>query len=158
VVEPILKRQAIAPTSLPAMVEVANPYPIWWRGIPTPPPAAWVYTFEEFTGADSADEWALAAAIFIAQVRRRTSHGPTFKELFTQLLPDTNGLPGPFPDRMELPDRQRAISGFRIFTAIEWRHRGMIGWEIHIARSLRVGREFPKKAREHQQLGSSDDS
>lgn len=32
------------------MVDVAvDPYPIWWRGISVPPPAQWVYLFEEFT-------------------------------------------------------------------------------------------------------------
>ena len=25
-----------------------DPYPIWWRGTGTPPPATWAYTFEEF--------------------------------------------------------------------------------------------------------------
>jgi hypothetical protein len=128
-----------------------NPYPIWWRGMSASPPASWKYLFEEFTGEDSASEWALAAAIVIAEARARTSHGPTFSELFIRLLPDTNGLPGPFPDGMEYSKRQLAIWSFRLHTAIEWRRRAMIEWSEGVERSLQVGRRFSRTSREHQQ-------
>lgn len=137
------------------MVEAApNPHPRWWRGISTPPPAAWAYMFEEFTGDDSVDEWALAAAIAIVNVHQRGSQGPTFRELFTRLLPDTNGLPGPFPHPMSYYDRRRVISRFRIYTALQWRRRGMIDWEIGVPRSLRVGRAFRELSRERRKLGA----
>ena len=127
-----------------------DPNPIWWRGIATPPPAAWAYVFENFTGEDTAEEWALSAAIFVAQTRRRTGHGPTFSELFAHLLPDTSGLPAPFPDGLEFIERRRAISRFRGHAATEWRRRGMISWDTHVTRSLRVGRAFRERSRRRQ--------
>ncbi|MBW9093037.1 hypothetical protein JNB62_05025 [Microbacterium jejuense] len=133
----------------------AEPFPIWWRGITAPPPSAWQIMFSEFTGEDTADEWALAAAVFIAQTRRRTSHGPTFAELFTHLLPDTDGIPGPFPDGLNHHERRRAVTGFRGHVAIEWRRRGMISWDKDVTRSLRVGREFRSRSRRRQQDGGA---
>jgi hypothetical protein len=133
------------------MVDVAvDPYPIWWRGISAPPPAQWVYLFEEFTGDDTADEWALSAAIFIAQTRRRTGAGPTFSELFAHLLPDSNGLPGPFPPGLDFFARRRAVTGFRGHVTIEWRRRALISWDKDVTRSLRVGRQFRERSRQRQ--------
>lgn len=125
-------------------------YPIWWRGIDAPPPAAWTYMFEHFTGDDTAEEWALAAAIFIAQTRRRTTFGPTFSELFTQLLPESNGLPGAFPNGLEFIERRRAAAGFRGHVTIEWRRRGLISFEKGVTRSLRVGPVFRERSRRRQ--------
>ena len=124
--------------------------PPWWRGISSPPPAAWAYTFEELTGEDTADHWALAAAIFVAQTRRRTTHGPTFSELFAYLLPESGGLPGAFPQELDYFARCRAIHGFRGSAAIEWRRRRMIDWDRNVLRSLRVGRGFREQSRARQ--------
>lgn len=88
--------ERLACATAKAMAEMYEAYPIWWRGVSAPPPAAWAYTFETFTGEETAGEWALAAAVFIAQTRRRTGAGPTFAELFAHLLPDTGGLPARF--------------------------------------------------------------
>lgn len=132
-------------------------YPIWWRGIESSPPTEWVYTFEAFTGEDTADEWALAAAIFIAQTRRRTHEGPTFVELFTHLLPDADGLPGPLPGHLEPAECRLAISGFRGHATIEWRRRGIISFDKGVARSLRVGREFRRRSRLRQQELAGND-
>lgn len=126
-------------------------YPIWWRGVDAPPPAEWAYLFDAFTGDETAEEWALSAAIYVAQVRRRTGAGPTYSELFAFLLPDTSGLPGPFPVDLEPEERRRAISGFRGHVAIEWRRRGMINFDKGVKRSLRVGREFRERSRQRQQ-------
>lgn len=115
-----------------------------------PPPAEWVYVFEDFTGDDTAGPWALAAGIFVAQTRRRTGRGPTFAELFTHLLPDTSGLPGSFPESLEFVERRRAISSFRGHVAIDWRRRNMINWEKDVTRSLRVGRAFRELSRTRQ--------
>lgn len=124
--------------------------PIWWRGTLTPPPAAWAYVFEEFTGEDTAEQWALAAGIYVAQYRRRAGVGPMFSELFTHLLPETSGLPGSFPEGLEFFERRRVISSFRGHVAIEWRRRQMIGWDRNVTRSLRVGREFRAQSRRRQ--------
>ena len=133
------------------MVEMPESYPIWWQEIDSPPPAEWVFMFEDFTGDDTAEQWALAAAIFIAQTRRRTTAGPTFAELFTHLLPDTDGLPVPLPRNLDFMQRRRAVAGFRGHAAIEWRRRGMISFDNGVMRSLRVGREFRERSRRRQQ-------
>jgi len=125
-------------------------YPIWWRDIDTPPPAAWTYMFECFTDDYAGDEWALAAAIFIAQTRRRTTLGPTFAELFTYLLPDLNGLPGPFPVGLDFTERRRAVASFRGHVTIDWRRRGLISFDRGVTRSLRVGRAFRERSRRRQ--------
>lgn len=134
-----------------AMAEMHEAYPIWWRGADAHPPAEWAYMFDAFTGDETAEEWALAAAIYVAQVRRRTGAGPTYSELFTFLLPDTSGLPGPFPSGLEPDERRRVISAFRGHVAIEWRRRGMISSDKGVKRSLRVGREFRERSRQRQQ-------
>lgn len=125
-------------------------YPVWWKDIEQPPPVEWVYMFDAFTDEDTAEEWALAAAIFIAQTRRRTGAGPTFAELFVHLLPDTNGLPSLLPDGLDFMERRRVVAGFRGFAAIEWRRRGMISFDKGVMRSLRVGREFRARSRRRQ--------
>jgi len=115
-----------------------------------PPPAQWTYVFEQLTGDDSAEEWALAAAIFIAQTRRRLGRGPTFAELFAHLLPDADGLPAPFPEGLTYRERHLAVAGFRGHATIEWRRRGMISWETSVTRSLRVGRAFRERSKQRQ--------
>lgn len=132
-------------------VEMRESYPVWWRDIEEPPPAEWVYVFEDFTGDDTAEQWGLAAAVFIAQTRRRTALGPTYAELFRHLLPDTEGVPGSLPRSFDSNERSRAIAGFRRHVAIEWRRRGMINFDIRVTRSLRVGREFRGQSRRRQQ-------
>jgi len=116
-----------------------------------PPPAPWTYTFELFTGQDTADEWALAAAIFIAQYRRRHSCGPTFRELFLHLLPDGIGLPSPLPPMWDEADRRRALYGFRRHVTVDWRRRGYIGFGKQVVRSLRVGPEFRERSKSLRQ-------
>lgn len=141
---------ARAATVIVTHAMTSESYPIWWRGIDAPPPAAWTYMFEDFTGEDTADDWALAAAIFIAQTRRRSGTGPTYAELFRHLLPDSSGLPGPFPEGLESVERRRAISGFRGHVAIEWRRRGLIAFDRGVTRSLRVGPVFRERSRDRQ--------
>jgi hypothetical protein len=126
---------------------IVNPRPIWWRAVPDPPPAAWTMMFHFFTDGDTVDEWGLAAAIFIARVRRRTGRGPTFSELFGYLLPDTSGLPSPFPDGYSYMERRRLAGEFRLSAAIEWKRRGWISWEPGVTSSLRVGRVFREHSR-----------
>lgn len=133
------------------MAEMYDSDPIWWRGIAAPPPTEWIYAFDDFTGEETAEEWALAAAIFIAQIRRRTGTGPTFSELFALLLPDSAGLPGQLPQALGPNERRLAISGFRWHVAIEWRRRCMISFDKDVTRSLRVGREFRRRSRLRQQ-------
>lgn len=134
-------------TAIVMVIVVTNIWASWWRGVSHPPPSAWRYVFEEFTGDGTADEWALAAAIFIARYRRRHSQGPTFREVFEHLLPDTEGVPSRLPSDWDVLDRRRANSGFRKHVAIEWRRRGYIGFDRHVTRSLRVGPRFREQSR-----------
>lgn len=150
-------------TAIVTVIVVTKPSTSWWRGVGHPPPAAWCYTFEEFTNDDTADEWALAAAIYIAQHRRRHSQGPTFRELFEHLLPDTGGIPSRLPADWDTLDRRRGSNGFRRHVAIEWRRRGFISYDKHVTRSLRVGPRFREQsralnARPHEHENASDGS
>lgn len=130
------------------MVIVANmPWATWWRGGSYPPPTAWSYSFEEFTSDETADEWALAAGIFVAQYRRRHAQGPTFRELFEHLLPDTGGIPSRLPADWDALERRRRSNDFRRHVAIEWRRRGYIGYDKQVTRSLRVGPRFREQSR-----------
>jgi hypothetical protein len=130
------------------------PY-LWWPLAEPNPPASWAYVFEELTSEETADQWGLAAAIFIAQTRHRTGQGPTFLELFLHLLPDLNGLPADFPSDIEYLDRRRVVQAFRGHAAIEWRRRGLISWERNVMRSLRVGRAFREQSRQRRVLRAS---
>lgn len=143
--------KARAATANVTATMASDSYPIWWRGPDVPPPAEWTYMFESFTGDDTGDEWALAAAIFIAQTRRRNGLGPTFAELFTHLMPESRGLPAPFPPGMEFIERRRAVTAFRGHVTIDWRRRGLISFDKDVTRSLRVGRAFRERSR-HRQL------
>lgn len=139
--------EARAATANVIAAMASDSYPIWWRGIDVPPPAEWAYMFEAFTSDDAGDEWALAAAVFIAQTRRHTGHGPTFAELFAHLMPEGNGLPSPFPLELEFVERRRAVTGFRGHVTIDWRRRGLINFDKGVTRSLRVGRIFRERSR-----------
>jgi hypothetical protein len=119
----------------------------WWRSAEHTPPAAWQYMFEEFTNDYTADEWALAAAIFVAQYRRRHSRGPTFRELFAHLLPDTAGVPSILPAQWDASARRHATTAFRGTVVIEWRRRGFVSFDRHVPRSLRVGPSFRAQSR-----------
>lgn len=94
----------------------------------------------------------------MAQYRRRHSRGPTCRELFTHLLPDSEGIPSPLPDSWDTSDRRLAVSDFRDHAALEWRRRGYIGFDKQVSRSLRVGarfRELSKRLQVTQKLQQS---
>lgn len=134
---------------------VSNTRPIWWRAVEAPPPDIWLDTFEDFTGEDTADQWGLGAAIFIAQTRRRTGSGPTFSEMFKAILIDTDGVPSRLPETIEPVPRRKLIGDFRICVAIDWKRRGWVSWNPNVPRSLRVGRAFRELSHLHK---SSRDS
>ena len=127
-----------------------NTRPIWWRAVEAPPPGTWVDAFEDFTGQESADQWGLGAAIFIAQTRRRTGTGPTFSEMFKEILIDTNGVPSELPESIEFLHRRELISDFRTYVAIDWKRRGWVSWNPNVPRSLRVGRAFRELSHLHK--------
>ncbi|RKR74762.1 hypothetical protein [Frondihabitans australicus] len=114
----------------------------WWIDGATPPPASWAYVVEELTHPDHVREWGIAVGAFVARYRRLYTLGPTFREMFQELLPDTGGLPGDFPDELEPDQRAEAASRFRMHVANVWRHEGMIGWRDGHAHTLRTGTQF----------------
>lgn len=120
--------------------------PIWWRVVHRTPPIAWVETFNDFTGENTADAWGLAAAIYVSRTRRRTGRGPTFGELFLELLPDGRGLPSTLTGLTFL-ERRQVFHDFRLHIMIEWRRRGWVQWDHGVERSLRTGRTFRETSR-----------
>lgn len=121
--------------------------PIWWRVGSEVPPTTWLDMFEAFTGEATADEWGLAAGIFVSRTRRRTGRGPTFSELFQELLPDGHGLPSRLTD-LTFAERSQVVQEFRLHVMIEWRRRGWVNWDHGVERSLRTGRAFRQRSRQ----------
>lgn len=99
--------------------------PIWWRGIEGEPPAA----------------------KFIAATRERTGEGPTFSELFRDLLPEGNGVPSSLSE-LTWFQRRQVVQSFRRHCAIQWRRHGRITWEHRVERSLRTGGKFRRQSRD----------
>jgi len=126
------------------------PQPSWWRIGVGHPPDDWVKAFEKLTAEAAVDDWGLAAAIFVARTRRRSGRGPTFRELFRALLPDWDGVPSRLPPELNYAARKRVIKDFRLQAATVWKRAGWISWDPGIARSLRVGRTFRQRSRQHQ--------
>lgn len=91
--------EARAATVIVTALLALDSNPIWWRDIDAPPPTAWSYMFECFTDDDTGDEWALAAAIFIAQTHRRTTLGPTFARALHLPAARHQRFAGSFPGR-----------------------------------------------------------
>lgn len=129
--------------------------PIWWRGQGGFSPTVWTDAFLTFTCDETADEWGLAAAILIARTRRRTGRGPTFADLFRELLLDGDGFPGPLAGLAYL-DRWNVVREFRRHVAIEWRRRGWINWDLGVERSLRTGRVFQERSRQRRTGSRAD--
>lgn len=155
---PAADRRKAAPAQVGVIVEVSvvsDTRPIWWRAVEAPPPAIWQDTFNDFTGEDTAGQWGLGAAVFIAQTRRRTGSGPTFSEMFKAILIDTDGLPSALPDSIDSMQRRRLIRDFRIHVAIEWKRRGLVDWTPGVPRSLRVGPAFRELSRQRTLSGDT---
>lgn len=128
---------------------MTNPRPIWWSAAEVNAPNAWIEAFDALTDEERADELGLAAAIFIARVRRRTGRGPTFSELFAKVFLEEPLHPD-WPTGLTYPVRATIHHAFRLHVAIQWRRRGWISWEPGVERSLRVGRRFREQSRARQ--------
>lgn len=127
--------------------------PVWWRFADGNPPTEWQIAFETLTGEERADEWGLAAAIFIARTRRRTGRGPSFAELLRELLPEDSELFPRWPVELNAAARVQTWYAFRHHAAVEWKRRGWINWDTNVERSLRTGRQFRARSRQHQGHG-----
>lgn len=123
--------------------------PIWWVAAAGDPPHEWVVAFEALTDESLADHYGLAAGIFVARVRRRSGHGPTFTELFRELFEESQLHPE-WPEGLNNVMRAAILHSYRLHVAIQWKRRGWINWDPGVARSLRVGRVFREHSRARQ--------
>jgi hypothetical protein len=94
----------------------------------------------------------MAAAHFVASHRSATGHGPTVRELFEHLLPETNGSPGPTPADLTDRERMKYEGLFRMYVLHEWHRRtGLLRWQQDVARSLTVTWRFHEERRLRRQ-------
>lgn len=128
---------------------MTDPRPIWWSATDVKTPAEWIAAFDALTDEERADEFGLAAAIFIARVRRRTGRGPTFSELFAEVF-DEHPLHPEWPAGLTYPVRATIHHSFRLHVAIQWKRGGWISWDSGVERSLRVGPTFRERSRARQ--------
>ncbi|TXK12344.1 hypothetical protein FVP77_02365 [Microbacterium hatanonis] len=131
--------------------------PPWWRATPGDPPPHWYIAFEVLTGDERGADWGMAAAIHVARIRRRTGRGPTFAEVFDELLPQSSPLQPPWPAHVSSKSRHDIMQSFRRHVAIEWKRQGWINWDVGVPRSLRVGPSFRERSRSRQ-AGRSEGS
>lgn len=123
----------------------------WWPNRTTPPPASWAYVVEDFLAPDRSREWALAAALFIAEYTDAHRQGPTFDELFTHLLPDTQGVPSRRPEGVSSREQSHARGYFRLYVVRRWRGHNLFAWKTGVYRSLNVRANFARQARQFEQ-------
>lgn len=128
---------------------MTDPRPIWWSVAEVEAPAEWIVAFNALTDEDRADALGLAAAIFVARVRRRTGRGPTFSELFAELFKN-EPLHPEWPSGLTYPVRATIHHAFRLHVAIQWKRGGWISWDPGVERSLRVGPTFRERSRARQ--------
>lgn len=112
----------------------------WWGGRGCPP-AAWIAAFDDFTRGASGREWGLAASLFVMHHHRKHAEGPTFREVFEHLLPETSGAPSLLAG-WEPSERLRTVHRFRYFVLSKWSQRGFVEFDKGVSRSLRTGPQF----------------
>lgn len=107
-----------------------------------PAPLAWRVLFADLTQGDSAREWGLAAGLFIIHHRRRHSEGPTFREVFEHLFPDTHGEASHTTEDWTREDWFLAKQRFRMGAVLAWSRLGYVAYDPHVSHSLRAGRKL----------------
>jgi hypothetical protein len=129
-------------------VMVSESRPTWWRVVAGDPPRSMLDAFDEVTGDDHADAWGLSAALVVARTRRETGEGPSFSELFQELMPRVSKLTVEWPTGTNAWARSATLRAFRLYAAVEWKRRGWISWDVGVARSLRTGRTFSNRGKQ----------
>lgn len=114
----------------------------WWSSVTRPAPLAWRVLFADLTQGDSAREWGLAAGLFIIHHRRRHSEGPTFREVFEHLFPETHGEASQTTEDWTREDWFLAKQRFRMGVVLAWARLGYVAYEPQVSRSLRAGRKL----------------
>lgn len=102
-------------------------------------------TFTDFTRGASGREWGLAASLFVMHYRRRNSEGPTFREVFEHLLPETGGAPSLLLG-WEPAERMQTVHRFRYIVLTNWKKCGFVEFDAGVTRSLRAGPQFRESA------------
>jgi hypothetical protein len=118
-----------------------RPFRSWWSK-QRPAPLAWRALFTDLTEGEFARQWALAAGLFIAHHHRRHATGPTFRELFDYLFPDTGGDPSQNAEEWDRGDFYLARQRFRMGVIIAWARLGYIEYDGSVPNSLRPGRSL----------------
>lgn len=101
----------------------------------------WMQLFREMTGPRTGEAWGLEAAIVISRFRKEFGHAPTFRELFQLLLPESGGLPGPWPEGANAYQKRKLISVFRLKVMEHWRRHRWLTFTRE-TRSLSTGAAF----------------
>lgn len=107
-----------------------------------PAPLAWRVLFVGLTQGVSAQEWGLAAGLFIIHHRRRHSEGPTFREVFEHLFPETHGEPSQTLEDWTREEWFLAKQRFRMGVILAWARLGYVAYDPNVSRSLRAGRKM----------------
>jgi hypothetical protein len=118
---------------------------VFWDRSDIEAPDGWQECFNRLTSGSDAGQWGRRAALEIYDVRVATGEGPTFSELFTALMPESGGLPGPFPVDADYPVRRYAVRHFRFGVAAAWANLGWVRWRRDVHRSLDVGPRFRER-------------
>ena len=112
----------------------------WWPVSSHSPPPDWVRLFDRFQSPRIAGRLGPRAAQYIASVRAKDGHGPTFTELFAELGVDVSSLTDPprdIPTHIRRSLRGRLLLGL----ALALHGRGWIRWSTE-PRSLDVGPRY----------------
>jgi hypothetical protein len=105
----------------------------WWGGAGCPP-ASWITTFTDLTRGASGREWGLAASLFVMHHHRKLSVGPTFREVFEHLLPETRGAPSVL-NGWEPAERIQVVHRFRYFVMTKWKQGGFVEFDKGVSSS-----------------------
>jgi len=122
--------------------------PTWWVATQVDPPEEWIERFNALAEDTCADRYGLRAGVFIARVRRRTGAGPSFSEMFTEVLQGEPLHPA-WPEGLDYAVRAAIQRSYRLHVAVVWKRRGWISWTRGVTRSLRVGITFRERSLAH---------
>lgn len=137
------------------MTNYGSPAPLYWRQTEkNPAPLAWLVLFEELTQGESAKQWGLAAGLYIIHHHRRYSKGPTFREVFEHLFPETGGLPSRTAEEWSRDEWFLARSSFRVAVIVAWGRLRYVSYDLKVPNSLRVGPRLLALVRRDERIRS----
>lgn len=126
----------------------------WWTSARRPAPLAWRALFTELTIGASAEQWGLAAGLYIIHHHRRHDEGPTIRDVFSHLFPDTNGLPSLSAEDWARKDLNLARHRFWTAVIVVWRRLGYVQHEVGVPNSLHAGRRVLALVARDERIGA----